>query len=232
MTRDEALEKIKKCMALAVSSNQHEAAAATRQAQKLMAQHGLDEQDVSLADVAECAQVAQNATIVRWESALSSLVAEAFGCCAHTNMYLILKDGKHKRVRTYTFTGLGSSAEIAAYAFAVLTRQCGKDRRSYIKQQPKNCKTKTKVARGDTYAEGWVMAVASKLDRFNAKPEHQLLVKQFLAKKYPDLEVVEPKDRAAGNNLTGNDRWHGTQAGHKAQLHHAVSGTPRPLLNF
>ena len=41
MTRDEALDKIKKCLALAASPEAHEAAAALRQAQKLMAQFGL-----------------------------------------------------------------------------------------------------------------------------------------------------------------------------------------------
>lgn len=41
MNRDQALSKIKKCLALAASANPHEAAAGTRQAQKLMAAQGL-----------------------------------------------------------------------------------------------------------------------------------------------------------------------------------------------
>ena len=79
MTRDEALDKIKKCLALAASPEAHEAAAALRQAQKLMAQFGLTEADVTLADVAEVRQQAQNAPIVPWEVARASLVATAFG---------------------------------------------------------------------------------------------------------------------------------------------------------
>ena len=43
--KDTALAKIKKCLALAASPNPHEAAAATRQAQKLMAEYGLTETD-------------------------------------------------------------------------------------------------------------------------------------------------------------------------------------------
>ncbi len=48
MTRDKALAKIKKCLALGRSTNPHEAAAAMRQAQKLMAEHGLNDTDVKL----------------------------------------------------------------------------------------------------------------------------------------------------------------------------------------
>lgn len=44
--RDKALDKIRKCLALSKSANEHEAAAALRQAQKLMAMHGLSEDDL------------------------------------------------------------------------------------------------------------------------------------------------------------------------------------------
>ena len=50
MNREDALKKIKKCLALSRSANEHEAAVALRQAQHLMREHGLREQDVSLAD--------------------------------------------------------------------------------------------------------------------------------------------------------------------------------------
>src|SRR5690348_8415840 len=41
-----AMEKIRKCLALSKSANEHEAAAALRQAQKLMQMHDLDENDL------------------------------------------------------------------------------------------------------------------------------------------------------------------------------------------
>lgn len=231
MTRDEALDKIKKCLALAASSNPHEAAAAMRQAQKLMAQHGLDERDVSLADVAECAQDARNVPHVRWESALSSLVADAFGCLVHTGIQLKLNGQlHHRRVRTYTFVGVGPAAEVAGYAFAVLSRQCARDRRAYIGRQPKNCKPKTKVARGDTYAEGWVLGVSEKLDQFAGVTPVQLL-ETFMERKYPGATTSVPRNRAVGKNVKGDEHWHGAAAGRKADLHHAVNGAAgRPAL--
>ena len=123
MTRDQALQKIKKCLALAASSNPHEAAAAMRQAQKLMQEHGLDEADVNLADVAEVVMDGRNVPMVRWETGLAKIVADAFGCLTHTGVRLSLNGGAtHRRVRAFTFIGVGASAEIAGYAFAVLSR--------------------------------------------------------------------------------------------------------------
>ena len=148
MTRDEALDKIKKCLALAASPEAHEAAAAMRQAQKLMAQFGLSEDDVTLADVAEVRQQAQNVSMVRWEAALACMVARAFGCETFTTQSIQLGSGsKIRRQRSYVFVGVGPAPEVAGYAFDVLARQCAKDRRRYIGLQSKNCKAKTSGAR-------------------------------------------------------------------------------------
>ncbi len=67
MNRDDALKKIKKCLALSRSANEHEAAAALRQAQALMREHGLREKDVSLADVAEVKVKACSTAANAWE---------------------------------------------------------------------------------------------------------------------------------------------------------------------
>lgn len=46
MDKSKALDKIKKCLALSKSSNPHEAAAALRQAQKLMHAHDITEREL------------------------------------------------------------------------------------------------------------------------------------------------------------------------------------------
>ena len=66
---EKILDKIKKCLALASSANEHEAAAALRQAQKLMQAHGLTDQDVAAAQASICA----------WMRAFFSMAASA--CC-------------------------------------------------------------------------------------------------------------------------------------------------------
>ena len=80
MTRDQALSKIKKCLALAQSGNAHEAAAGMRQAQKLMAEHELGELDVTLSQVGEGKTDVRSSYKNLWEVQLVNLVAESFGC--------------------------------------------------------------------------------------------------------------------------------------------------------
>lgn len=48
MSKNKIINKIKKCLALANSSNQHEAAAALRQAHKMMKQYKLSLDDIDL----------------------------------------------------------------------------------------------------------------------------------------------------------------------------------------
>ena len=232
MTRDEALDKIKKCLALAASPEAHEAAAALRQAQKLMAQFGLTEADVTLADVAEVRQQAQNAPMVPWEVALASLVATAFGCETYTAQRMKLgKSLQVRRVRYYVFVGVGPAPEVAGYAFDVLARQCAKDRRRHIGQQSKNCKPKTKVARGDLYAEGWISGVRGKLDRFAGNERDAVLIAQYMQQRHAGMESADARSRTKGKNVTHND-WHqGREAGRRAELNQGVRGSAaQPLL--
>lgn len=64
------LDKIKKCLALAASANEHEAAAALRQAQKLMETHGFTDEDVLASQASEIgAKAGGSASSATWEMA-------------------------------------------------------------------------------------------------------------------------------------------------------------------
>lgn len=231
MTRDEALQKIKKCLALAASPEQHEAAAALRQAQKLMQQFGLSEVDVSLADVQEVGKPAANAPLVKWEAWLGHVVSEAFGCDHYTSTHMVLSPNFTRRTkRTFVFIGVGAAAEVAGYAFEVLSRQCAKDRRAHIAKQPKTCKAKTKVARGDLYAEGWVQGVRGKLEAFARSEKESALITQYKEQHHPSMQKVDCKDRTKGKNVKDSDFGHGFRAGRNAELHHGVGGKAKQAL--
>ncbi|MEG0051652.1 MAG: DUF2786 domain-containing protein [Comamonas sp.] len=232
MTRDEALQKIKKCLALAASSEQHEAAAALRQAQKLMEAFGLSEVDVSLADVSECRQKAPSAPLVRWEASLAHAVSDAFGCTIFTSTERALTSGGTWRTqRQFVFIGVGMASEVAGYAFDVLARQCAKDRRVHIGRQSKNCKPKTKVARGDAYAEGWVSGVRGKLERFAGQAGNPELIEQYMQQRHPAMQTSKFKDRTKGKNVAENDYHHGFQSGRKAELNHGLGArAPQALI--
>lgn len=221
MTRDEALEKIKKCLALASSPEPHEAAAALRQAQKLMQQFGLSETDVTLAEVSERSQKSHNIPLVNWEALLVDLVAKTFGCDYYTRV--LSKGLSSRRERHFVFVGIGAAPEVAGYAFDVLLRQCTKDRRAYMGKQSKNCKAKTKVARGDLFAEGWIHGVRAKLDAFVSGQREIELLAQYMRARHSAMGTAKVKNRTTGKNITHNDFHHGSLAGRKADLNHGLA---------
>lgn len=231
MTRDQALLKIKKCLALAKSQNPHEAAAAMRQAQKLMQEYNLDEHDVSLADVAESKVSAVSQANVRWEAVLFRIVAEAFGCQRFIEMgNRWLPSGGWVKHRRFVFVGVDASAEVASYAYEVLSRQCAKARLEHVRKQPKTCKPITKTARGDLFAEGWAYGVRDMLDKFANSDRNQQLLETYMATKHPNMETVKAKDRSVGRNVRDDDISKGFDSGKRAQLQRGVGGGAQQAL--
>jgi hypothetical protein len=225
MTRDQALSKIKKCLALAKSSNQHEAAAAMRHAQKLMAEHSLTETDVSLDDVSEAPASTQLNSITPWETLLSSMIAEAFGCDHFGRVSRHLTKALNVATkRVYIFVGVGAAPQVASYAYEVLARQCARDRLAHIRKQPRACKPITKTARGDEFAYGWVMGVSRLVDTFAGTQRDHLLIEQYMQAHYPSMATVDVKDRAKGRNISHADRSQGYAAGKQAQMARGVGG--------
>lgn len=225
MNRDDALKKIKKCLAMARSDNPTEAGTAMRQAQKLMAEFDLSEHDVTLADVTEAKAKAATVAANAWEVELANMVAEAFGCEMYCNRQGKYNDaGNFVRHLFYIFVGLHSAAEVAAYAFEVLSRQCAKARLVHIRLQPKNCKPITKTARGDAFAEGWVLAVRGLLQRFAQPEADKALVLIYMQAKHPNMSKADVRNTTAGRKLDYGHRLAGHAAGRKAELNRGVSG--------
>ena len=196
MNREDALKKIKKCLALSRSANEHEAAAALRQAQALMREHGLREQDVSLADVAEVKVKACSTAANAWELRLARVIAEAFGCETFGQLSGYYNGaGNFVRTRHWVFVGMHSAPAVAGYACEVLTRQCAKARLAHIGKQPKNCKPITKTARGDAFAMGWVLGAERLLERFAQPEADKALLITYIEQRHGEL-VVQEAERA------------------------------------
>ena len=112
------LEKIRKCLALAKSSNPHEAAAALRQAQKLMAAHKLSEQDIDLLSVKSArANAGRAQKPPKWQHMLVGVICEAFSVEA------IFRSGFFQKETEVEFIGIEEAPEVASYAYDVLRRQ-------------------------------------------------------------------------------------------------------------
>lgn len=231
MDRDTALAKIKKCLALSKSAEPHEAAAALRQAQKLMQQFDLGEQDVSLSDVREARVSAASTAANLWEVELVSLCADSMGCevfARQLGFYNMA--GNFVRSREYVFIGLDAAADVAAYAFSVLQRQCVKARKFHIQTQPRQCKPATKTARGDAFARGWVSGVRHLVERFAQPARNEQLLLEYLKAKHPNLKPEKVRNSERGRAQDAGHFGSGHQAGQKAELHRGVGATAAPAL--
>lgn len=228
MNREQALSKIKKCLALAKSANAHEAAAGMRQAQKLMAEHALDLASVELSDVVEERARAAMNSMPSWEVRLANLVGDAFGCRVMWNKTRRLIGPYRLATDTVViFIGSASGTQIARYAFEVLTRQCAKLRLAHIQAQPKRLKPINRTARGDHFAGGWVSGVEGLVSKFAGNDVDPLLIEQYVNANFPEIENLIVKNRAVGRNVKDEDAIKGYMAGKNAQLNHGLGGVPQ-----
>lgn len=157
------LEKIKKCLRLAQSDNAAEAAAALRQAQKLMAMHGLSNSDVELADVEKHrAKSVRSANPPEWVWYLMHTISRAFGV-EFINHVRRGPDTSWNYQSHTDFIGVGSNPQVASDAFSVLFRRLCKDRSSHLDSLPSRLKRSTRTRRADLFAQAWVDAVNSKV---------------------------------------------------------------------
>ncbi|PAT39188.1 hypothetical protein CK623_11560 [Vandammella animalimorsus] len=230
MTRDEALIKIKKCMALGRSAEPHEAAAALRQAQKLMEMFNLSERALEMADVHEEAVNAKSGSHALWEGFLANCIAEAFGCERYINRSRKWTAAfEIKTTWQYVFVGLDTAPALAGYAFEVLSRQCYRARAAHIKLQPKRCKPATKTARGDEFAIGWVNAAVSVVKR-HAQPQcNEQLLQEYMAERHPNMTTIKARDSRKGKNVSGHGD-EGYRQGQGAQLHQGVGQREQVLI--
>lgn len=226
---DNILRKIKRCLALARSSNPNEAATALRQAQALMARHGVTSEDVAASDVGSHLSRAEAGKVPPAHVAmLANMVASAFGV---EIVYSPMHDGERWSGRV-EFYGIGTAPEIAGYAFEVLGRQLKRDRNAYLAGLNKRLKRATKVRRGDLYAKGWVRAVSSQVVPHSQTEQEAQAIAAYQAKRWE-----EPLETCNARNTANKARAHdygalaqGVADGKKVSFHQGVAGTSRAAI--
>ncbi len=218
MTNERILEKIKKLMALANSSNPHEAANAMRKAQALMSEYQLSQSDVDLSSIAEHGAKMANKSLKqpKWSVMLTMLICRAFGVEAYMRHDIF--DGCR-----CNFIGLNTNVEIAAYCYTVLSRQLLKARREYAENLNKRLKTSTKTARCDLFCEGWVSGVYQQVTDLSPNEKERELIRLFKERKIPNLETGKVRE-ANGTSRDNGAVADGYKAGRQVRLNAGVSG--------
>lgn len=225
MADDKILDKIKKCLALASSANEYEAAAALRQAQKLMEAHGISDQDVLASKAGEAATKAGAVDKpAEWEWGLAARIADAFGC-------KIVHSRRTWTIAEWKFIGAGAAPEIASYAFQVLFRQAKKARAEYMASALKRVRRPSvKTTRADIFCEGWVQTAMSAVTSWTHTQEQADAVQAYIASHFPNLGHLTTKNRAPANlrDHHVNDLQNGLSAGLDAVLNRGVGADATP----
>jgi len=221
-TNERILEKIKKCLRLAASSDGNEAATALRQAQALMREHQLDMNAVELSDVDSVyAKAGWGQEPPMYFSDLVQLIRFAFGVDAVFHV----KQGKTDEVE---YIGIGSQAELAAYAHDVLRRQLVRGRSDYLKTL-KRFKRANKTRRADLFAEQWVRSVRHTVVAFAQTEEQKQLITRYKKTRYENLETANPRTHDYLERDYDAARA-GYAAGRDVRLHRAAGYDQRDLL--
>lgn len=187
--RARALDRIKKCFALAKSSNPHEAEAAMRQARKLMDKFKLEIGDVHATQTEEFSLRIGKAKSVppHWIRMLSMTVSKAFGC---VSFYSYGPDGQ-----SLIFIGEIGSAEMSAYAYEVLIRQLKDSKRKYLSGVSIQGTVQRRKA-GVLYAEAWIIGVHKRVEEFSGVTEEvERAIHAYTQRNYPGVPVTKMKRR-------------------------------------
>lgn len=196
---EKILGKIKKCLALAQSDNPNEAATALRQAQALMAQHGLTTEALLMSEIGEASCSSQ--TMARnkpatWEASLASLVGTTFNCKILVSTMVpkavVAKNGRRVvgalNEGQFIFVGPKSQVELASYTAEVLIRKCKRARAAWITATFESFKGDRRVRGhktrlGEQFAMGWVMEIGKVVRDFAGSSEIENAIDIYMSKR-------------------------------------------------
>lgn len=215
MDKNKVLDKIKKCLALSKSANEHEAARALKQAQSLMEKYQVTDNDVVLSEIRnEAADRHMAARLSPWQWDVAHMIADVFGC------------QKYKRGNAIHFYGFGSRPQIAAYAFDVVYRQITAARRHYLRELCENTHPKHREYLANRFCDGWLQGAREVVKNFALSDQEKALMQRY-AENTLRIRTVTPKSLRVGVKIANHGfevEQFGIEAGKQVQLHQAMNG--------
>jgi hypothetical protein len=151
------IEKIRKLLALAHSSNEFEAALAAAHVQRLLSEHNLGMADIEASykpDKADKIEIEATRTLPKWVRHLSAGVCSAFDCQAIHNP----SNGM------LSFIGVGADAQVAVYTFSYLVNTVRTLCSAYMKEHVGNgANGRTRELMRQSYYLGAVTTINERL---------------------------------------------------------------------
>ncbi|EJI1278773.1 DUF2786 domain-containing protein [Vibrio vulnificus] len=215
--KNKILDKIKKLLRLAASSNPNEAALALSRAQKLMKEHGIDSDSPELKGVNDFVVDAMSKakTPTKYFGILASSIAKAFGC-----EYYLQPTFANMEV---VFIGHDERPEVAGYVFTVLERQMNKARKEFISSLNVRMKKQNKTKRADQFCEGWCIGVYRKISEFCLSEDEKRDLIEF-KNNVDGLSKCESRDAKGFGRRASDAKHKGFMAAKDVVLNQAVNG--------
>lgn len=223
METNPIIEKIKKLLALANSSNEHEAALAASHAQRLLSEHNLAMADIESSvkpDKADKVETIVSKTLPKWVRHLSSGICTAFDCQAI----------HHPSLGKMTFIGVGADVQIAAYTFAYLDKTVRKLCSSYIKHHVSDSTpNRHRELMRQSYYLGAISTINQKLREQKVQtpttpgalvPVKEGLIKMTMSEMGPTRTV-----RSRRSYIDGHAYTKGQQDGHQVGINKGINGS-------
>lgn len=181
MDRNKALDKIQKCLALGKSANEHEAAAALRQAQKLMERHGVTQQELdgigySCEQIQTSIQAGKKSNLPVTLSMIIGLMQEAFGVRSIVEPELRKSDYNW----TVNYYGPEDRVMLAVYAHTVVARAVEEGWKTFLKANPLY---KGKPGGRSGYYYGWINSVKKQILSFAMSEEETASTEKLIAER-------------------------------------------------
>lgn len=226
------INKIKKCLALASSSNPNEAAIALRQAKKLMALYGFSFEDINnlqSGDIQELdfMTVKGKSSTPKYLAVLANYCAKTFNCEAFE--FPFIENGKV--VQKMKFIGLKGYPDVAKYCLDYLLLQLDASLKEFKRRSP----TTPKLI--NDFRMGWISSVIQKLraleDVYNDKEEETLIkannndlmvisnqIKKYVSSKY---NLCSIKLRATNHSKNAYEA--GKESGNKVNIRQPINNS-------
>lgn len=178
--RQRAIKKIKKCLALGASSEPHEAAAAIRQAQKLMSSLGLTEDDLAQLEIkAEVVKTKEAFGGCAYLAHLTRIIQVAFGVAA------VWEPGNGvSRIRAnIRYIGPSGRVALAVYAHKVIDKAVREGWAEYL-DEPENYDRRQKPGARAAFRGAFLTGVEDKVMAISPTESEQQAIARYQAAMY------------------------------------------------
>lgn len=215
--RAKLLDKIQKCLRLSKSSEPHEAAAAMRQAQKLMQLHSITEQELLGTEVQSSLFITREPykkKLPMYLSYLISTISKAFEVEAVIE-YAWVKGKSRLAVRYF---GIMGRNQLAEYTHEVMMRQLRSAWSKYVKDHP--WANGEKGARQGFWV-GWLIEVRGKVIAFGGSEEEKETTTKAVAAYYGRPLGTSQRSKMT---ISGATAAAGRQAAEDFSIHRPMNG--------